>query len=696
VTTAAGVDTSLRSRDEAATLERESHRRGDVQGLRAIAILAVVAYHAGLSAPGGFTGVDVFFAISGFVITGTLLRQLVAADTLSLGGFYLRRIKRLLPAFATMVLVVSAIGVLACPAAAERLGALTGAAASVFAANVYLWHVGFGYFDVSTSLDPFLHTWTLGVEEQFYLVFPALLVAVWWAARRRLRLSVDATRLVAAFVLVLASVVSFVVAVKLSAGILGGTLPRQKFAFYGSPTRAWEFGAGAVVALLVPWVRRIPPLVATAAGAAGIAAITVGVWHIHGTSHTPGVSTLLPVAGTCAAILCGTAQGYAVPRVLALAPLAWIGDLSYSWYLWHWPAIVYAHALAPTAAHAGVWAGALSLVPAWLSFRYVENPIRFRLRAAARPVLALGAACVALSLVGVAALWGSGKAIGAGSTLARWQAAQRPHVDQTRGCADAVPYGNEPKRCDWRVAGARGEVVLLGDSNAGHFAEPVIAASGAAHLDAVVTTAHGCPFAFVRILGTPTKPDACLRYVDGSVRAVLARRPSLVFVAERTDEYLDDSSWGMTAPAGGTPQYGSTEKARLLERGLAEALRPLSAAHIPVVLVHPIPALPVPSTQCAVVVVLLHACASSVSRSHVDRELAPAVALETRALASAPSARGVSFESEICGRSTCRSTRGSTLLYWDNLHLSVEGAMTLVPRFETLISSWARIGARRG
>jgi peptidoglycan/LPS O-acetylase OafA/YrhL len=153
-----------------------SRRRLDIQGLRAVAVLLVVVFHAGLPLPGGAFGVDVFFVISGFVITGVLASELAATGTVSLLRFYARRIERLLPALALMVTCVALLGTLASPVGAQRMGAFTGLVASVFGANIYLANLGVGYFDVSATLNPLLHTWTLAVEEQFYLVFPPLLL----------------------------------------------------------------------------------------------------------------------------------------------------------------------------------------------------------------------------------------------------------------------------------------------------------------------------------------------------------------------------------------------------------------------------------------------------------------------------------------------------------------------------------------
>ena len=245
------------------SLERDQ-RRADIQGLRAVAVLLVVAFHAGLPVPGGFSGVDVFFAISGFVITGTLLRELTSAGRIDLPRFYVRRIRRLLPALALMVTTVAVLGTLASPLATQRTGALTGIAASVFAANVYLYQLPTGYFDVSATLDPLLHTWTLAVEEQFYLVFPALLILGWACTRGR---GERGRRLGTAAIVAAVSVVSYVLAVRLAGGWAPGGLDSpESFGFYGSPTRAWEFGLGALVALAAPWLAKLPARSAAIAG----------------------------------------------------------------------------------------------------------------------------------------------------------------------------------------------------------------------------------------------------------------------------------------------------------------------------------------------------------------------------------------------------------------------------------------------
>jgi peptidoglycan/LPS O-acetylase OafA/YrhL len=160
-------------------------KRLDIQGLRAVAVLVVVLFHAGVNLPGGFTGVDVFFAISGFAITSVLVSELEVAGAIDFSRFYARRAKRLLPALALMLAVVSLLGVLASPLVAQRVEAENGFWAALFSANVYLLRLGTGYFDISAALNAFFHTWTLAVEEQFYIVFPLLLLIGWKVRVRR-------------------------------------------------------------------------------------------------------------------------------------------------------------------------------------------------------------------------------------------------------------------------------------------------------------------------------------------------------------------------------------------------------------------------------------------------------------------------------------------------------------------------------
>ncbi len=349
------------------------NRRPDIQGLRAIAVLVVIAFHAGLPVPGGFTGVDVFFVISGFVITAMLLREWLTTGRLQFGRFYLRRFKRLAPALALMVSVTMILSALILsPLEPQKNAAKAAIGAMVALANFVIARTTGGYFDGPAAVNPLLNTWSLSVEEQFYLVFPALLVLGWLLARRR------GLRTSPAVLVALVAVASFALAVYGSTAVESpGT--EMLVGFYSPFTRAWEFAVGALLALaLARWravIGRAPHLL-TASGLAGTVLLVLSCWLITETTPFPGVWTLLPVAGALLLLLAGSHPGSPTTRVLSMRPMVKVGDWSYSLYLWHWPFIVFAIVLWPENRLVPVLAALVSFAPALMSFRWLEQPVR--------------------------------------------------------------------------------------------------------------------------------------------------------------------------------------------------------------------------------------------------------------------------------------------------------------------------------
>src|SRR5215207_8385412 len=295
-----------------------SRFRADVEGLRAAAVVAVVAYHAGLGGVGGgFVGVDVFYVLSGFLITGLLWEELDGTGRLRLGAFYARRARRLLPAAALVLVVTLVASAVWLSPLQVPVVARDAAAAALYVAN-YRFAAQRTDYLADASPSPLQHYWSLGVEEQFYLLWPLLLLVVFLAARRGRR---SATR-------------------------AAGAAVSQPWAFFSLPTRAWELAAGGLVALAASRLARLPGLAAATLGWLGLEAILWSITRFGPSTPFPGAAALFPVAGTAAVL----AAGCAAPRlgpdlVLRRWPLQLGGRLSYAWYLWHWPLLVLAPAV---------------------------------------------------------------------------------------------------------------------------------------------------------------------------------------------------------------------------------------------------------------------------------------------------------------------------------------------------------------
>jgi peptidoglycan/LPS O-acetylase OafA/YrhL len=354
--------------------------RPDIDGLRTVAILPVLLFHAGVPGLlGGFVGVDVFFVISGFLITAIIARE-VDEGRFSILRFYERRIRRILPALAVVmafVLVGAAWLFLPSDFVAVPRSIV---AALLFVSNLLFWSEA-SYFGASAHLKPMLHSWSLAVEEQFYIFFPLLLMLVRrWSVRRRKLL------LLAIFIVSLALSIVLV--------------PRKPdFSFYMLPTRAWELMAGALLAVqAVPAVRQ--RFAREVVAVLGLVAILAAVVLYDETTPFPGLAALPPVLGAAALIHC--APGTLVGRLLGLRPVVFIGLISYSLYLWHWPIIVFAEYSTGSVLQgwATVAVVAASLVMATLSWRFVERPFRSSERMPAPRLFRLagvtGAAVVAI------------------------------------------------------------------------------------------------------------------------------------------------------------------------------------------------------------------------------------------------------------------------------------------------------------
>jgi len=516
--------------------------RPDIEGLRAVAVLLVVAAHAGVAVlAGGYVGVDVFFVISGFLITSLLLREAERTGRISVARFYCRRAVRLLPAAA--VVLVSTLIAARFLLPAVRLGEYCKDALSAagYVANVRFAAIGTDYLSADRPPSPFQHFWSLAVEEQFYLVWPLLVLAAAYLWQRRRPLAAVLGVLVAA---------SFVLSVT-------ETERSAPWAYFGPHTRAWELGAGALLALGTKrmGVKRIKRP-HRAYGWAGLAAILASaLWFDDATAY-PGWRALLPVAGAVAVIAAGG------NRLLEVRPMRTVGRLSYGWYLWHWPVLL----ILPIGN--GILKALLALGLAWATYRWVENPLRRHRWRGARTGLGLGAALsgtVAAVAIGLAllphAVPTGARRVDLRATLA---AASRPEQELaaaieasramgpmpgnltpaltraardrprvwTDGCHADVPVTTAPEGCFYGDPAGHQTVVLYGDSHAAQWFPAVERLAVERHWRLVELTKSSCSAADLPLWHDTLKREytECAAYHRSALARIGRLRPALVVV----------------------------------------------------------------------------------------------------------------------------------------------------------------------
>jgi peptidoglycan/LPS O-acetylase OafA/YrhL len=345
--------------------------RNDIQGLRALAVVLVLGYHAGVpQLSGGFVGVDVFFVISGFLITGLLLREIDTTGSVDLRSFYARRARRLLPATAVVLTATAVITAAVIPVTRWSSIVWDIASSAVYATNWRLAARSSDYLASDGAASPVQHFWTLAVEEQFYLVWPLLLLALVTLHRRtgwRLRQ-----------MLVVAIVILAITSLWWSV-TLTSEAPGQ--AYFVTTTRIWELAIGAILAFGVSVASRLPMVVRAPLAVAGLAAIGFAALTFDASTPFPGAAALIPTMGAAAFIAAGTSATVpTIGRLLDNSPTRMVGSLSYSLYLWHWPLLVGARAVwadpgQPLAVPIGLVVVVASVLPAWLTYRFVEQPI---------------------------------------------------------------------------------------------------------------------------------------------------------------------------------------------------------------------------------------------------------------------------------------------------------------------------------
>lgn len=635
--------------------------RPDIDGLRAVAVLPVVLYHAGVTAfSGGYVGVDVFFVISGFLIASIIARE-IGEGRFSLVNFYERRARRILPAlFVAISATLAAASFTSWPGDFTEIGK-SAISTIFFGSNIYFWQTT-DYFATAAEFRPLLHTWSLAVEEQFYIVFPLLLM-VTARSTRRVLLSLCVAILVASLV------ASFV-----------ATERGPTAAFYLSPMRAWELLLGVFLALnVVPaWTDRgLRELAATA----GLALILFAVFAYEPMTSLIPLAMLLPTLGAALIIQAGRGDGPAtlVARLLSTKTLVFVGLISYSLYLWHWPILAFARAWQESVHLPASLATACivsAFVIATLSWRYVERPFRkpgvmtrgFVFRFA-------GAGAVLLAGVSVAVVAANGFP-GRIPTQAFDALAGAKDMEENRH--RCMGHKSDEDYCVIGAAGQEPSALLIGDSHAAALMSAVGVAMESQARSAYLASYSACP----PLLGIQHSGDGeragCDDFVDAMLDFVVARDSiDLVVLAARWPVYVT----GEPAPGesrshfrmAATDGTNGLNNPALVERGLSALVGRLNESGVRVVILGGVPEVGwnVPRTIARTLKLGLAPPASPTLETFAERHAGAEQII--RHVARSNEAAFVPLAPLLCDP-VCAVVDQSRPLYIDDDHLSAYGA----------------------
>lgn len=624
-----------------------------LQGMRGIAILLVLLNHAGVPGlDGGFVGVDVFFVISGYLIGGLLLREFEATGGLDLWAFYARRVRRLLPA-ALLLLAVVLVGMRCLYAPQEQDELLSSArAAALYAANLWFASRPTDYFGGHTEANPLLHLWSLAVEEQFYLVWPLLMLVA-------IRLAKGDVRRGLGWLIWGAGAVSLIACIAVS-------LVKFKYAFFLAPMRVWEFGAGMFVALRPGLAKSLSRPALKATGLLALAALAATAFGFNGSLRFPGYWAVIPVAAATGLLLVAErGRDSGVGRALEWRWLRWVGDCSYSVYLWHWPVLI---AAAMLSTHTGplqtLGLIAVSLVLGRLSYVGIEQVFMKRLwtAATAKQVVAVGlGACLLLAVV-AQAMRGH---IQTGPAQQRYQQAAKWTLVDSSGCLVLFDAVDQPP-CEFGVKDAATTVVLFGDSHAAQWLPPLDKLAREHGWRLIALTKAVCPSVDVDVIFYVTRAryETCAKWRERMFERIARLRPQLVVLASSSG-YVDVElpRW----------QAGLERTVQRLQAGGSRVayLRdtPHTGLDVPICWARTDWWGWAPPDAC------------TYPRSVEEQRMLPRVQAEA-AVVRARGASYIDLSQSICTVERCPTQRDGMLMFMDRTHLSEAFAASLAPELD--------------
>jgi len=652
--------------------------RPEIQGLRAVAVLAVVVFHIWPSAaPGGYVGVDVFFVISGYLITGLLLREAERTGGISIDKFYSRRIKRLLPA-ATAVLLAVTTCISIMPVVRWRETALEVIASSLYAENWWLAKNAVDYLASEQAPSALQHFWSLSVEEQYYIAWPALLaISAWLVPSVRGR-----PRAVFGALVIVIGLLSLAYSVYIT--------PRNPgLAYFATTTRGWELAIGGALAVWTNW-RELPASLRMLAGYGGILAIMLATCTFDATTSFPGYMAALPTLGAALVIISGeSSKRLAIYGALQSRPFQYLGDLSYSLYLWHWPAVVFYTALArhPIGLVDGLVVLGVSAGLAHLTKDLVEDRFRTAEFAASKPWMpfVFGATCIFLSLMFAGmVMYQFGRHSATAEQTAAVEKDEHPGAlalvdglsfdpnvpyipsalsalkDEAQAYRDGCIVSllqYSVRQCRYGIKDSDKRMVVVGDSHAVHWLPALVAIAERRGWMLTAITKSACPLAVLNASKDDVRSaqiQSCLAWEREAIKQVVASRPQVVIFAHSV------GSGSRIADARG------------IASGVVAAWRKLEASGSKIIAIRDTPRFPSSRVDC-----MTSSGASVESCSRLRSAALPAADPLVLAAREHPSALLVDMTDAICDHEECRPVVGNIFVWRDAHHMTATYSRSL-------------------
>ena len=637
--------------------------RGDIDGLRAISILSVVAFHVGIPyVNGGYIGVDIFFVISGFLITKLLLEEWGRTGRIDFVGFWARRVRRILPSLLFVVAITLLVGVFVVERVSGEVGNLSKAsiAALLINANHYFLMMSGDYFGAASETNPLLHLWTLSVEEQFYLIWPLLLLLVAnrpQIQRRALIMSIG-----------LVSFIGCVILTKID----------RSMAFFIMPTRAWEFMAGAALAVLYIRGLRENKLIGFLFAALGALLLLYSIFFLSDFTVFPGYLALIPVAGAMLIIFAGIAWPHnPVSSVLRASLLTYIGRISYVWYLWHWPVLVFIRSVNLYEKNLGydLLGALLSFLLAVVTHHYIEAPLRkygvgIPFWKSTR-ILLLGLySTITICLLAIV--------IGAWARYGWFYSESERQLDNARKDLPSLSClfteGDKPenyKKCLEINTQTNNVILLWGDSHANHWSPAFTEAANRRSATLLTLSKRGC----IPTLGN-VKDNECLNfneYVFSQLDNLKKSGLRGVIVSARWPGYVGGKS--LSLADSGKANYSSAEFETQFER----LVQKLEQMNLRVLIVLPSPSLKFAAVQC---LAKKPANECGIDQAVFNGFANESISVLTRIAGKSRNVRILDPQTIMCENKYCSAVQHGVIAYTDENHLSKSFVKSLSVNFD--------------